>query len=84
MIVSGRMPEEVLIDPIRDQYFSVVILCFDIEKRLAARGQLMTDRSEPTATISENWTDNTLKAISENYKLLDTEGPHQRFFYLPR
>jgi hypothetical protein len=74
MIVSGRMPEEILTDPIRTKYFSAIILTFDVEKKLADRSQ----------SISERWTNNTLITIRDHYKLFTPEDPHQHYFYVPR
>jgi hypothetical protein len=74
MIASGRIPEEILIDPIRNKYFSTVILDFDVEQQLVQR----------SPSIAERWTDNTLIAIRDSYQLLASEGPRQHFFYLPR
>jgi hypothetical protein len=75
MIVSGRIPEELMIAPIRSKYFSAVILSFDVEKQLADPGKLIS---------KQQWTPATLTAIRENYQLFAPEGPQQHFFYLPR
>ncbi len=75
MITSGRIPEEILIDPIHNKYFSAVILNFDVDKKLAEPRQ---------SSISERWTSNTLKTISDNYVLVTPENPSQHFLYLPR
>lgn len=74
MITSGRIPEDILLDPIRSKYFSAVVLNFDVEKALAKRSN----------SISEQWTHNTLTTIRDNYRMLAPDSSHQHFFYLPR
>ncbi len=96
MIASGRVPERVLTDRIRERYFGAIVLSFDLEEMLG-RIDRATLASLKPGTLGVRWTGGTLKAASENYKLLD--GPpryyllnhrlldprHPRYyFYLPR
>lgn len=84
LIRSGRVPEKILVDPIRSKYFGAVILDFDINKKLAERHRETNDHSEFVLISSERWTGDTLKAINDNYELLDYEGPRLHFIYVPR
>ena len=83
-IVSGRIPERILTDPIHEKYFGAIVLNFDLEKRLSRFSKATIDPLKPKTTLTERWTDNTLKAISDNYELLDPKRPRYHFLYLPR
>ena len=83
LIVSGRIPERILLDPIRQKYFAAIILNSDLEQRLRTLNHRENDPLKPRI-ISPLWTDNTLRAIGDNYELLDPNGHKFRFFYIPR
>jgi len=77
LILTGHMPERVITDPIRAKRFSLISLSFDVDRVLAQRGGAGSPAPRPARTLKAGWTDNTLLAISENYRLLD-----HRFSYI--
>lgn len=74
-ITAGRLPETVLLDPIRSKYFSAIILNHDVEKKLVERSK---------STSEQQWTHNALAAVREEYRLLAPEQGQQHWFYVPR
>jgi hypothetical protein len=83
MIVYGRIPEKILTDRIHEKYFGAIVLTFEVEKMLRQLGKEKIDPLKPKTILTERWTDNTLKTISENYELIGSNSPND-FFYLPR
>jgi len=86
MMVAGRVPEEMLINPIREKYFHVVALGFDLERKLNVLDKRSIDPLRPGITLAPTgrWTDNTLQALSDNYKLIRHGPSSYFFFYVPR
>ena len=85
LIVSGRIPERILLDPIRQKYFAAIILNMDLEQKLRIVNRREIDPLKPrTSSWNDIWTDNTLRAMRDNYELLDPNGHKFRFFYVPR
>jgi hypothetical protein len=78
LILTGRLPEGVLTDPIRAKSFSVISLSFDVDQVLGRAGGYAP---RPARTLAAGWTDNALLAISENYRLL---GHRFSYVYVPR
>ena len=85
LIVSGRIPERILLDPIRQKYFAAIVLNVDIEQKLRIINRREIDPLKPRLpSWGDKWTDNTFRAIRDNYELLDLNGHKFRFFYVPR
>jgi hypothetical protein len=86
LIVSGRIPEKILTDPIRKRYFGAIVLDFNLDKKLSNLNEknISSEPKNSTMTIWIRWTDNILKTISDNYKLYDLKRPSNYFFYLPK
>jgi hypothetical protein len=81
-IVSGRVPEAVLVDPIRRRAFGAIVLTSAVETRMR-RGPETRPREAPPR-LSGWWTRGALEAIRENY---DEHDPGRRrfgYFYLPK
>jgi hypothetical protein len=99
MIVAGRIPEQVLAEPIRQEYFSAIV----VDRRLQKKNP--STEEDEQAAYSENlllralekegwlkvvnprlerWTDNILNAIQENYELAAVNRSSLYFFYVPR
>ena len=83
-MVSGRIPEKVLIDPIHAKQFGAVVLSFDLERKLATRAKAGSDGSTPGTPMSNRWSDHTLMAIDDSYRLMNQPGAHGYFVYVPR
>jgi hypothetical protein len=82
LMASGRIPENMITDPIEKKVFGAIILSFNVEKKYH---QKMINKDyvfPPSTTIFEQWTDNTLRAISKHYELVNR--PSNFYFYLPR
>jgi hypothetical protein len=81
LMSKGRLSEDVLIRPIREQAFSAIVLTFEIpggfEKWPRAGGL-------PKRTVTERWTDNVLRAMSEHYEPVFQESRGFYIFYRPR
>lgn len=81
LIVSGRIPEKILLDPINERRFSVIVLRVNLEKVIGSVDKNNT--LVPTISTNTRWTDNILKAIYKNYKpLLNLNRPSKNYFYL--
>ena len=84
LMVSGRIPEKALIDPIHAKQFGAVVLNFDLESKLATHAKAGSDGSTPRTTMSNRWSDHTLMAIADSYRLLNQPGADRYFVYVPR
>ncbi len=97
MVASGRIPERVLTDRIRERYFGAIVLTDDLEELLRGADKAKLASLKPKTTLGSRWTDGTLEATNENYELLDRppryyvlnhqllDPRHPRYyFYLPR
>jgi hypothetical protein len=84
LMVSGRVPEKVLIDPIHAKQFGAVVLSFDLERKLAAHAKAGSDGSTPRTPMSNRWSDHTLMAIDDSYRLMNRPSAHEYFVYVPR
>jgi hypothetical protein len=85
LMVAGQVPERVLLDPLRAKRFGAIALNFDLDQKLRRLNQLQTasTRSEGAkTTVTERWTDNTLRSIAENYERARTNGLY--YFYTPQ
>jgi hypothetical protein len=82
MMISGRISENKLLDPINTKYFTAIVLGFDLEEALSKFSKEKVRSLKPTHRLT--WTDNTLKAIGQNYKLLKLKRLSNYYFYLPR
>jgi hypothetical protein len=84
LILSGRIPETLIVEPIQQQRFCAIVLerSFPLQ-RLDALGALpMTSR--PSRTVTERWTDNSLRAIREHYSLLESPAASYYYFFVPK
>jgi hypothetical protein len=85
MMLSGRVPEQLLLDPIERRQYSAIVLNFEIEKRSRSRNVVLGPPvPRVSKTVQERWTDNTLRAILANYRLLDGGQADLYYFYIPR
>ena len=81
-VVSGRVPESVLLDPIRRRAFGAIVLRAPIETLLRRpRGDVSRDAP---ARLRGWWTRNALEAVRENYDPYDPGRRRFGYFYLPR
>jgi hypothetical protein len=78
LIAAGRVREEVLADPIRNKYFSVIVLKFDLDQWLDKY------RSGKTSTGSHFVMPSMLELMAKNYELLYATPGYHAFFYIPR
>jgi hypothetical protein len=87
MMASGRIREELLIDRMRTQYFTVIVLLSNLDEAIG-KIQNKDDKNKYVAkaktTATQRWTDNTLKAIGEYYELAYIEPITPYFFYVPK
>lgn len=81
-MVSGRVPESLLLDPIRHREFGAIVLTSPVERLLP--------RSRPGATTQGPprlrgwWTRNVLEAVRENYDPYDPGRRRFGYFYFPK
>jgi hypothetical protein len=81
-IVSGRVPEAVLVDPIRRRAFGAIVLTSAVETRMRRAPEARPREAPPR--LNGWWTRGALEAIRENY---DEHDPGRRrfgYFYLPK
>jgi hypothetical protein len=78
-IRSNQLPERAIVDPIKQQRFALIVCGINPEslQDLGAGDSLPGDQS-----VTERWTDNTLRAINANYKLESRYA--EEFLYAPR
>lgn len=81
-ILGGRVAEDTLVKPIREQRFAIIVFDTDLDQRLRRLDPATENDTTPHATADERWTDATLRAVAANYVHLDTDGAH--YFYVPR
>jgi hypothetical protein len=82
LMVAGRLPESVLVDPIRARRFAAIVLTADQKRRLQ---KLLDEKSAPDAVstaLYQRWTRNALRAVAARYRLLRSDGSFA--FYVPR
>ena len=84
MIMSGRLPESFLTEPIRRQRFAVIVLTSRAvetsRRRLQHTGQRGSDG--PPRLVGW-WTRRTIESIRDHYALYDPARRRYAYFYLP-
>lgn len=81
-MVSGRVPESLLLDPIRRREFSAIVLTSPVE-RLLPRTQGDSASAGPPR-LRGWWTRRVLEAVRENYDPYDPKRRHFGYFYFPK
>lgn len=81
-IVSGRVAESVLLDPIRRRDLAAIVLTSPIEALLPRSRAGAGPDGVPR--LRGWWTQNALKAIQENYDPYDPGRRRYGYFYLPK
>jgi hypothetical protein len=80
-IVTGRVPEAVLVDPIRRGEFGAIVLTSALETLLPRAAPRPRDGPP---RLRGWWTRGALEAIRENYAPLDPDRRRFGYFYLPK
>jgi hypothetical protein len=81
-MVSGRVPESLLLDPIRRREFGAIVLTLPVEKLLPrSRGDPSPD-GRPR--LRGWWTRNVLETLRENYDPYDPGRRRFGYFYYPK
>jgi hypothetical protein len=80
-IVTGRVPEAVLVDPIRRREFGAIVLTSAVETLLPRAG---TRPRDAPPRLRGWWTRGALEAIRENYDAHDPGRRRFGYFYLPK
>jgi hypothetical protein len=83
MILANRWPEELLVDRIRDHYFTVIVLNFNVGERIRHLNESEKKPARPEASLTHSWTNNTVKAIDTNYEMFSI-GQSGVYFYCER
>jgi Dolichyl-phosphate-mannose-protein mannosyltransferase len=83
MIYANRLPEERLLDRVREHYFTVIVLGFNIDERMRHLDDSRNSTTNVEGLIVQRWSKNTLKAIYENYELTSV-GFTGAYYYRPR
>lgn len=81
-IVTGRVPEAVLVDPIRRREFGAIVLTSAVET-LLPRAAGPRQREAPPR-LRGWWTRGALEAVRENYDAYDPGRRRFGYFYLPK
>jgi len=94
MILAGRVPEDILTGPIREKYFSAIVFKRPLQKKQSSTEEkillLRVLEKEGWLKVkqppkwTDNWTDNILNAMQENYELVLVNRRNLYFFYVPR
>jgi hypothetical protein len=83
MIRANRFPEELLVERIRNRYFTVIVLYFDIDEKIRSLNESKKSSTGLKSMQTDRWTNNTLKAIYENYELFSI-GKLRGYYYRAR
>lgn len=82
LTVAGRIPERLLLDKIRHQYFGGLVVSGDVHEMLTRLPHHPVE--QPSASVTDRWTDRDVAAFDEFYEKVSRSPASHYTFYVPK